>query len=72
MGVGAGIIGLIFVPEPPNSVAINAQREEYKDHNDTAQKENIVCKILKSYGSGFKKIFTNLTASLVLLGMFSR
>ena len=40
--------------------------------NVLKKKDNLVCKIVKSSGSGFKTIFGNLTASLVLLGMFSR
>lgn len=33
MGVGAGIIGLLIIPEPPNSVAIKAMKQELKEMN---------------------------------------
>jgi MFS family permease len=75
LGIAAGVIGLIVIPEPPNSAANKALRrelEELKGKSVHKKKENLVWKIFKSYGHGFVKIFGSLAASLCLLGIFAR
>ena len=80
LGVAAGVIGLIVIPEPPNSAANKALKSELADmkgkksfkKNGPTRKENLVWTIFKSYGHGFGKIFGSLAASLCLLGIFAR
>lgn len=75
LGVAAGVVGLIVIPEPPNSAANKALKQELaelKGKSAPTKKENLVWKIFKSYGHGFGKIFGSLSASLCLLGIFSR
>jgi uncharacterized membrane protein len=75
LGIAAGLLGLVVIKEPPNSVVNNALRAELvtlKGKTVHRKKENLVAKILKSYVHGFREIFGSLAASLCLLGIFCR
>ena len=43
-----------------------------KTVDDRDGTENFICKLLKEYATGFKKIFTNSAAALVLIGIICR
>jgi sugar phosphate permease len=70
ISVIAGILGLIIIPEPPNSVAIEHMKQELK--KTTNHRESIIYLKIKSYGSAFKTIFSGVAPALCLLGLFCR
>lgn len=72
IGIVASILGLIIISEPENSLAEKVKKENKKNKVVHNPNENIICKIMKNYASGFKAIFSNLAATLCILGIFSR
>ena len=72
----ASFLGLLIMSEPPNAIRNEIMKrdlQEFEDGNFTNnKKDNMICRILRSYGYGFKSIFTNLSATLCICGIFSR
>jgi hypothetical protein len=72
----SSFLGLLIMSEPPNALRNEIMKKDLKDFEDgnftQNKKENIVIRILRSYGYGFKSIFTNLSATLCICGIFSR
>lgn len=53
IGILASIAGMIIITEPPNSLRIKIE-EENSSNNARRRDGNIITKILKDYGHGFK------------------
>ena len=73
IGIFASIAGLLLISEPKNSLRSTLEElNKSKSELSKEHKSSLITKILMDYASGFKSIFTNISATLCICGIFSR